>query len=172
MLSRFAKLSLAATSVAPIFLTLWFVDFSRQWNWRDGLIYLIATFLLTFICWGLLHLAAAQSEKLPLEIKSVKTADNELVGFILVYLLPLINETSTKINPKVLAFVMVLLFIVVYTSNSYHFNPLIGFLGYHFYDVTLSGEISYVLISRKNIRDSRKIQRVIHLSEYMIMEVE
>lgn len=170
MLSKTAKLFLVATSLAPIFLTLWFIDFSKRWDWSDGLTYLIAALLLTIICWVLLLLAKTRLEKLPLEINSVRTADKEIVGFILVYLLPLINETSVKVNPKVLGFVMALFFIVVLTSHSYHFNPLIGFLGYHFYEVTLSGEISYVLISKQNIRNCKNIKKVVHISEYMILE--
>ena len=170
MLSKLAKSSLVATSLAPIFLTLWFVDFSKRWEWSEGIVYMIAALLLTCICWVLLSLSKTRLEKLPLEIKSVKTVDKEIVGFIIIYLLPLINESSTKVNPKVLAFVMALFFIVVLTSHSYHFNPLIGFLGYHFYEVTLTGEVSYVLISRKNIRNCKNIKQVVQISEYMILE--
>ena len=170
MLNRFAKLSLVATSLAPIFLTLWFIDFSKRWVWSDGLIFLAAALFLTFICWGLLSLSKAKLEKLPLEITSVKTADREIVGFILVYLLPLINESSLKINSTVLAFVTGLFFIVVLTSHSYHFNPLVGSLGYHFYEVTIAGGVSYVLMSKKSIRNCKNIKKVVHISEYMILE--
>lgn len=170
MLSKFAKLSLVATSLAPIFFTLWFVDFSKSWKWSDGLGYLMAAILLAVVCWILLLLSKTRLEILPLEINSVKTADSEMIGFILAYLLPLIKETSLQLNPYLFAFIMVLLFIIVFTSNSYHFNPLIGFFGYHFYEVTISGGISYVLISRKNIRNCRNIKKVVQISEYMILE--
>jgi threonine/homoserine/homoserine lactone efflux protein len=170
MLSKFAKLSLVATSLAPIFLTLWFVDFSRRWAWSDGLIYLASALVLTLICGILLSLSKSRLEKLPVEITSVRTAEKEMVGFVLVYLLPLINESSLKINPKVLVFVVGLFFVVILTSYSYHFNPLVGFLGYHFYEATVSREVSYVLISRKNIRHCKNIKKVVHISEYMIME--
>jgi MFS family permease len=170
MLSKFAKLSLVATSLAPIFLTLWFVDFNKSWNWSDGLGYLITAILLALACWILLLLSKNRLEILPLDINSVRTADNEMIGFILAYLLPLIKETPIQVNPYLFAFIMVLLFIVVFTSNSYHFNPLIGFFGYHFYEVTISGGISYVLISRKNIRNCKSIKKVVQISEYMILE--
>jgi MFS family permease len=170
MLSKFAKLSLVATSLAPIFLTLWFVDFNKSWDWSDGLGYLITAILLALACWILLLLSKTRLEILPLDINSVRTADNEMVGFILAYLLPLIKETPIQVNPYLFAFIMVLLFIVVFTSNSYHFNPLIGFFGYHFYEVTISGGISYVLISRKNIRNCKSIKKVVQISEYMILE--
>ena len=169
MLSKLAKFSLVATSIAPIFLTLWFVNFSKNWNWKEGLGYLLLALLLTLLCWILLYLSGKRLEKLKLEITSVKTADNEMIGFILAYLLPLMNQSSLEIESRVM-FVVALLFLVVITSNSYHFNPLIGFLGYHFYEVTITGGISYVLISKKSIRNYKSIKNVVHISEYMIME--
>jgi hypothetical protein len=104
------------------------------------------------------------------EISSVKTADREIGGFILVYLLPLINESTLKIDCTILIFVMCLFFIVVLKSNAYHFNPLLGFLGYHFYEITVVGEVSYVLISKKTVRNCKNIKEVVHISEYMILE--
>jgi hypothetical protein len=170
MLSKFAKLSLVATSLAPIFLTLWFVDFNKNWDWSDGLVYLIAAIFLSIICWVLLGLSKRRLEILPIDINSVRTADNEMIGFIIAYLLPLIKETPLHVNPYLFVFVMLLLFIVVLTSNSYHFNPLIGFFGYHFYEVGISGGISYVLISKKSIRNCKNIKKVVQISEYMILE--
>lgn len=169
MLSKLAKISLVSTSIAPIFLTLWFVNFSKNWNWKEGFGYLLLAILLTLLCWILLYLSGKKLEKLKLEITSVKTTDNEMIGFILAYLLPLMDKSSVEIESRVM-FVVALLFLVVITSNSYHFNPLIGFLGYHFYEVTITGGISYVLISKKSIRNYKSIKNVVHISEYMIME--
>ena len=169
MLSKLAKISLVSTSIAPIFLTLWFVNFRKNWNWKEGVGYLLLALLLTLLCWILLYLSSIRLEKLKLEITSVKTADNEMIGFILAYLLPLMNKSSVEIESGVM-FVVALLFLVIITSNSYHFNPLIGFLGYHFYEVTITGGISYVLISKKSIRNYKSIKNVVHISEYMIME--
>lgn len=169
MLSKLAKISLVSTSIAPIFLTLWFVNFSKNWNWKEGFGYLLLAILLTLLCWILLYLSGKRLEKLKLEITSVKTTDNEMIGFILAYLLPLMDKSSVEIESRVM-FVVALLFLVVITSNSYHFNPLIGFLGYHFYEVTITGGISYVLISKKSIRNYKSIKNVVHISEYMIME--
>lgn len=36
MLNKAAKLTLVATSLAPICVTLWFVEFSKAWDWRAG----------------------------------------------------------------------------------------------------------------------------------------
>jgi len=170
MLSKFVKVLLVATSLAPIFLTLWFIEFSKDWNLLDGLIYLFITTILIVICILILNFSKSNLEKIPVKITSVKTADKEVVGFIIVYLLPLINESSLNVNPNVLIFIAVLFFIIVFTSNSYHFNPLLGFFGYHFYEISIEGGITFVLLSRKDVVNCKNIKAVVQISEYMVLE--
>lgn len=164
MLNKAAKLALVATSLAPIFLTLWFVELSSAWetalpwsqnlvsHWKAGSAYLLAALVLSGLCFGLVWLSASRHglERLPVKIKAVKTVDKEIVGFLLVYLLPLINQSQSNISLPVLVFVAVIFFFIVYNSHAYHFNPLLGFFGYHFFEVTIEGDITYVLITRQN----------------------
>lgn len=119
MLNRLAKLALVSTALAPICLTLWFVEISRAWqrdvpwsenladHWLVGSGYLLAALVLSGLCFGLVWLAASRYglERLPVKIKSVKTVDKEIVGFLLVYLLPLINQSQSTISVPVLVFV-------------------------------------------------------------------
>lgn len=170
MLNKITKLFLVTTSIAPIFLTLWFIEFSKNWKWNEGLYYLFITLGLTILCYCLIKLSEQRLEKIPVKITSMKTADKEVVGFILVYLLPLINPSALNVNSLVLFFVAILVFAIVFTTNSYHFNPLIGFIGYHFYEVTIEGEITFVLITKKNITNCKNVKTVVQVSEYMMLE--
>jgi len=56
------------------------------------------------------------------------------------------------------------------TSNIYHFNPLMNFFGIHFYEVKIAGGINYILLSKKNISNSKSIKYAYQLTEYMILE--
>jgi hypothetical protein len=186
MLNKAAKLTLVATSLAPICLTLWFVEFSKAWdnkltifqnmvaNWQVGWGYLVATVLMSLLCFLLVWLSGRNLEKLPVKIKAVKTVDKEIVGFLLVYLLPLmntsVNQTNNPISLSVLVFIAVIFFFIIQNSHAYHFNPLLGFFGYHFYEVTIEGDITYVLITRQHIADCKSISQVVQLTEYMILE--
>jgi len=182
MLNKAAKLTLVATSLAPICLTLWFVEFSKAWdskltigqniaaNWQIGWGYLAATVLMSLLCFLLVCLSGRNLEKLPVKIKAVKTVDKEIVGFLLVYLLPLMNQTNNTISLPVLVFIAVIFFFIIQNSHAYHFNPLLGFFRYHFYEVTIEGDITYVLITRQNIADCKSISQVVQLTEYMILE--
>lgn len=182
MLNKAAKLTLVATSLAPICLTLWFIEFSQAWeaklsfwqnvttHWQAGWFYLFATAVMSLLCFLLVWLSSQKLEKLPVKIKAVNTVDQEIVGFLLVYLLPLINQTTHTISLSVLIFIAVIFFFIVQNSHAYHFNPLLGVFGYHFYEVTIEGDITYVLITRQNIADCKSISHVVQLTEYMILE--
>jgi len=184
MLNKAAKLALVATSLAPIFLTLWFVELSGVWeaalpwshnltnHWQTGSVYLLTALILSGLCFALVWLSASRHglERLPVRIKAVKTVDKEIVGFLLVYLLPLINQSQSTISVPVLVFIAVIFFFIVYNSHAYHFNPLLGFFGYHFYEVTIEGDITYVLITRQNITDCKNVAQVVQLTEYMILD--
>lgn len=183
MLNKVAKLAMVATSLAPICLTLWFVEISNSWdskqeigkniaaNWQVGGLFLIAAVLMSLLCFGLIWLSGRNLEKLPVKIKAVKTVDKEIVGFLLVYLLPLMNQGGSTISVSVLAFIAVIFFFIVYNSHAYHFNPMLGFFGYHFYEVSIESDITYVLITRQNITDCKSITQVVQLTEYMIQDV-
>jgi len=184
MLNKAAKLALVATSLAPIFLTLWFVKLCSVWDatlpwlhnaanhWQAGSGYLLAALILSGLCFALVWLSASRHglEPLPVKIKAVKTVDKEIVGFLLVYLLPLINQSQSTISVPVLVFIAVIFFFIVYNSHAYHFNPLLGFFGYHFYEVTIEGDITYVLITHQNITDCKNVSQVVQLTEYMILD--
>jgi hypothetical protein len=131
----------------------------------------MAAILMSLLCLGLVWLSGRNLEKLPVKIKTVKTVDKEIVGFLLVYLLPLMNQGSSTISLPVLGFIAVIFFFIVYNSHAYHFNPMFGFFGYHFYEVSIEGDITYVLITRQNITDCKSITQVVQLTEYMIQDV-
>ena len=181
-MNKLFKTLLVATSVAPILLTYWFVNHVNSYenasslstylieSWFLGWQFLVVTFALLLIFYLIIYLSKKKLQGLPIEIEEIKTADNESIAFILVYLLPLATGVTDSFKAPILMFVGVLFFFIVMTSNSYHFNPLINFIGYHFYEVKVKGGITYVLLSRKDITTSRTIKSVHRITEYMILE--
>lgn len=115
--------------------------------------------------------ATRQLEVVDCRLSSIKTADTQIVGYVLSYLVPLANISSAKLDPLVLGFVALFFLFIVGTSHSYHFNPLMSLLGYHFYEITDSG-VSYVLITRRGLRSTKKTAHVVQLSEYILLDVD
>ena len=173
---------MVATSIAPVLFTYWFIEQVNHWNesiseienikcnWIYGLGYLISTLLLVLIFILIVKLAKSRLEVLKISIEEIKTADNETVSFIIVYLLPLANGVTDNFSIPILIFVAVFFFFIVLSTNSYHFNPLINLVGYHFYEAKVKGGITYILLSKKNVSTSKSIKEVYHLTEYMILE--
>lgn len=182
MLNKLTKILLVATSLAPILLTYWFISQVNSYNealpfldnlkcnWNIGIGLLIATIGLTFLCGLIISQAKKHLEIIPIEIAEIKTSDNEALGFVLVYLLPLAGQVTNSFNLPVLIFIGVLFFFIVATSNAYHFNPLLSILGYHFYEVQLKSGVTYIMVSKRDLRKSKKIEKIGLLTEYMIID--
>jgi hypothetical protein len=167
MLRFFPKLFLVATAFAPVMVTFsavfWFEDK------RDlAAILLGAAALAVIVCVTIIKLSASQLASNPVTIKSIKPADKEIVGFVLAYLLPLARGSQFDGVPMFI--VLGVFFLVVMTSNAYHTNPLLGLIGYHFYEATIE-DVGYTLLSRRNLHNTKAIKAVVSLTDYMLLDV-
>lgn len=179
MLRFLPKFLLVATAFAPVMLTsayvTWWKAKGDKLTWSEALKVawpsmwpLIAGALVALIvCVIVMHCASRSLSRNPVVIKSIKPADKELIGFVLAYLLPLARGTPFEGYPLVV--VLVVFFVVVMTSNAYHTNPLLGMLGWHFYEVVID-EVSYTMVSRRNIHNVRAIKEVVSLTDYMLLD--
>ena len=179
MLRFLPKFLLVATAFAPVMLTSAFVswwkakDDKRCWYqalevaWPTIWPLILGAGLCVVICLMVMNQSVTQLARNTVVIKSIKPADKELIGFVLAYLLPLARGTPFEGYP--LFVVLVVFFFVVMTSNAYHTNPLLGILGWHFYEVVIE-EVSYILVSRRNIHNVRAIKEVVSLTDYMLLD--
>ncbi len=170
MLSRFAKLLLVGTSFAPVLVVISWINAVEGRQVR-AISYLVAAILIVIVCILIIKEATRRLEVIPFTPKAAKTADTAILGFVLAYLLPLVNSSGAVIKPEIFWFVLGLLGIVVWTTHSYHVNPLLGLLGYHFYEVTNEGDISFIMITRKSVRHAGQVERVIQLTDYMVLDI-
>jgi len=167
MLRFLPKLLLVSTAFAPVMVTFAVVFwFEGDRDFALGLMGGAA--LAVLACVSVIKLAASQLAKNPVAIKTIKPADKEIVGFVLAYLLPLARGSQFDGVPMFV--VLGVFFLVVMTSNAYHTNPLLGLIGYHFYDVTIE-DVGYTLLSRRNLHNTRAIKTVVSLTDYMLLDV-
>ncbi len=167
MLRFLPKLLLVATAFAPVMLTFAVVFwFDGERKFAVGL--LGGAALAIIACVTVINLAATQLSKNPVAIKTIKPADKEIVGFVLAYLLPLARGSQFDGVPMFV--VLGVFFLVVMTSNAYHTNPLLGLIGYHFYEITIE-DVGYTLLSRRNLHNTKTIKTVVSLTDYMLLDV-
>jgi hypothetical protein len=93
------------------------------------------------------------------------------VGFMLLYLLPLFTDKVNTLNwslwiPTILVFA-----VITATGYSYHFNPLLGMMGWHFYKVSSTEGVTYVLLTKRQLRSAAEPLSVGQLTEYVLLDL-
>jgi hypothetical protein len=171
MLSFWARSLLTATSLAPMLLTYALVYYPVNKGYALGMTLLAA--VLVVACKVILSLAKKLIQEQKIRIKSVKIADQAVLTFVLAYLWPLVFARITTVRLGVLIFVFLLLVVVVYHSKAYSFNPLLQLVfGYHFYEVVTMGDFTYVVVSKREMINTRTPIRGLQLSPYMVLDAE
>jgi hypothetical protein len=163
MLNTFAKFLLMATSLSPILGAVAVNHLARHENWSRWGGWLAAAVLLVFLCWSLLSYAAKSAQRHLFHIKEFERNDTEVLAFLLAYLLPFVSSRDIAFKGEWLtgAYVLGVIFLVFAHAGAFHFNPVMGLLGYHFYSVKNGDGVSHLLISKPELRrPGRDIQTV------------
>ncbi len=158
MLNRFAKFLLVLSSLSPMLGAVAINQLALGKPWSGWLPWVVIAVLLVLICWGLLYYAAGNAQAHKLRIEQFEDNDKEVLAFLLAYLLPLVSvkDTVAEIHWLTGAYVLVIILLVFTHARAFHFNPVMGLLGYHFYSLKNSDGSSLLLISRSELKRSGK----------------
>lgn len=171
MLSGLARVLLTSTALAPVLITYAWVAYTDEHviaAW--GLVGLCL--VLIVICLSLIRYAKRHLERLPFQATTVEAADRENIAFLVLYMLPLFTDDFATLNWEVWVPALAIFGVVVATGYSYHFNPLLGLLGWHFYKISTKEGVTYVLITKKHLRNATERISVGQLTEYIIIDLE
>lgn len=171
MLSRFARILLACTATAPILLTYSFMIWLEKKSALEIISPLVIAILLVVICICILKFASINIQTTPIKVVGISSADREVLNFVIAYLLPLVTTSLDEINYSLFTFVFVFMTFIILITNTYSTNPLLSIAGYHFYQVTTIGQISYLLITKKVLINVDQVTQVVKLTEYIALEV-
>ena len=169
MLNWFAKLLLTATAIAPVGFSYAWVAYTSSCP-NIALLTVAASLALVLICIWMLRYARNNLESSNFQISTIEAADRENMIFLLLYLLPLFTASFTSLNWQVWLPMLVIFAVMVSTGYSYHFNPLLGLMGWHFYKVSTPEGVTYVLITKKELRRAQDGLNVVQLTEYIVLD--
>ena len=110
-------------------------------------------------------------ERFSFQVASAETADRESLGFIFLYILPLIRSSIVEINLLILAIILIIFVILTATGYDYHFNPIMRLMGWHFYKVNTKEGVTYTFITKEQLRNTVRDFRAIQLTEYVILDI-
>ncbi|MEX2635545.1 hypothetical protein [Alteromonas macleodii] len=171
MLSTFAKILLTSTAIAPVGFTYAWVAWFAGNKVFAGLA-VSASLSLILICIWMLRYAKKNLERFNFSVATVEAADRENMGFLLLYLLPLFTSSFTSLNWTIWVPTLLIFAVITSTGYSYHFNPLLGIMKWHFYKVGTPEGVTYVLITKKELRHASQPLIVSQLTEYIVIDVE
>ena len=174
MLNRRAKFLLVSTSLSPVLGAVAVNQFARHEPLVRWAPWLLVALLLVFICWGMLRYAAKNAQKHPFHIKEFERNDREVLAFLLAYLLPFVSSENMAFTGEWLtgAYILGIIFLVIAHADAFHFNPVMGLLGYHFYSVKNDDGVSNLLISRKTLRRPGKDVGTVRLADTIYLALE
>ena len=172
MMNWFAKLLLTSTAIAPVLLTYAWVGYFSSGNWLQACLLVSVCFILIVLCIGLMKQAKKYFEKVDFKITNIEVVDHENMAFLLLYLLPLFRTQFEIQDWKIWAPAIVIFGLAAATGYNYHFNPLLGFMKWHFYKVCTNEGVTYVLITKRQLRKVDETFKVVELTEYVVLDVE
>lgn len=154
MLNTFAKFLLVSTSLSPLLGAVAVNQFARGEPPAMWGAWLVAALLLVFLCWALLRYVAKNAQQHAFHIKEFERDDKEVLAFLIAYLLPFLSTDKMGFAGDWLtgAYVLGIIFLVIAHAGAFHFNPVMGLLGYHFYAVKNAVGVSHLLISKAELR--------------------
>jgi hypothetical protein len=172
MLNRFAKLLLVSTSLAPVLGAVAVNKFARGEPWTAWIGWLGAGIGCVSICVLMLKLVTRQGERLTKQLSEVESTDKEMLAFLLTYLLPFIASDKLGFSGEWMtgAYILLIVFLAVAHGNAYHFNPVMGLFGYHFYSIKTAGGMPFLLITKRTLRRPDELVTVIQITDSIYME--
>lgn len=144
-LSRIAQAFLAATALAPVLLVWAAASYDSSPAYAVAAI--VVALLLVGVCVGLLALAKRELQSDPLVIARAVRMDKDALGFLIAYALPLVVSDSATQLPALAVFIVIVGLLLI-QLQILHVNPLLGMLGFHFYEVELRNSDTALVITR------------------------
>lgn len=149
-----AKFLLVSTSLAPILGAVAVNQLALGRPWYCWAFWLVAAVCLAAACWGLLRHIGRSIQQDTFTIKEFERNDKEVLAFLLAYLLPFLSSKDMAFTGEWItgAYIIAIIAWVIAHAGAFHFNPVMGLLGYHFYAVKDGHGVSYLLISKKQLK--------------------
>ena len=146
-------------------------QFAHHKHWTRWGAWLAAALILVLLCWALLQYAAKNAQRHLFHIKEFERNDQEVLAFLLAYLLPFVASENMAFTGDWLtgAYILGIIFLVIAHAGAFHFNPVMGLLGYHFYSVKNGDGVSHLLISKQELHRPGKDLRTVRLAYHIYL---
>jgi len=111
-------------------------------------------------------------KKLPvtkLEISEITPSDSKLLGYIITYFIPILDDKI--LSTPLLIVIFCLLFLVIIFSYANWYNPLHFLFRYHYYDIKDTNVINKTIISKQKLNSTKVTLQVRELGPYQFIQL-
>lgn len=166
-----ARLLLTATALAPVGFTYAWVAFIQD-EPRTALILASISIGLFVVCVLVIDAAKRSLSSTNFRAQSIEAADHENTAFLLLYVMPLFTSNFSSLSWEFWVPTVIIFIFITATGYNYHFNPMLGILGWHFYKVQSTEGVTFILITKRQIRSNTQPIRVGQFTEYILIDLE
>ena len=161
---RLWKVALAATSFAPT-LVVYAAVLVMERQYALAAVLVAVALGLWAVCDLRLRVLASRASKTKVNSTSADVVDDDVFGFLLIYLLPLIiHSLGGEFDWFALVVTGAAMVFVTMTGQAYRFQPLLILSGWHFYKLSFEDYEACVLISRQRILNPKARLRLDRLT--------
>jgi len=170
ILNAFARLLLTSTALAPVGITYAWVAYIQEML-ETALIILGVSLALLILCLIVLSSARRNLASSRFKPSEIEAADHENTAFLLLYVMPLFTSQFNTLDWQFWIPTVVIFGVITATGYTYHFNPMLSLLRWHFYKVKSAEGVTFVLITKKHLRTAATELNVGQLTEYILLDL-
>ncbi|MFZ5354559.1 MAG: hypothetical protein ACOZCL_17785 [Bacillota bacterium] len=172
MINKLQKGLWILTGTAPILMAFSIVWYINKGTYMTSIIAAAAAVLLLLSACILFSVIKIKLPHLEFNADSVTQSDGVIIGYIASYLMPFASVAFDDYNPYIFLAAALVIFLMKIRGNSPAANPLLFFVGYHYYEAGIENGIgNYLVISKKTIRNKNQIKNVIRITEYLLLDI-
>ena len=147
-----------------------FITFISSWKDlfnRINLIFLFPIFLL--LCYVIIKIAFKKLAVRKIEVDSIDSVDVNLIPFLISYFLPCVEFYKRGLMFTIFWFSILLIIIFFINKQTHFYNPLLKIFGYRYYKINTKAKVSYTIISKKKLKNTKNITKYSQLTDYVIL---
>lgn len=169
MFNWFTKSILTLTALAPVAIVYGYVTYVEGYHLVSLVLYISCMTLWLCLVY-ILNFSKKHLEKFDLQITSVEPVGQENTSYLLLYLSPLFFNKLETMNLHVVMPAVFIYALITSSSYSYHYNPFISIMRWHFYKVGTPEGVTYLLLTKNKISNVDRIKKVGQLTEYTLID--
>lgn len=171
MLSCVGKCLLGVTTLALLGFVYTYLYY-RNGCTDIAIILVTVSILLVFLCLWFIKYIKENIQESDMVIASIEAGDRENIAFVLLYLMPVFTAEISSINLDAIIATAILLLIFFSAGYYYQFNPVLSLFRWHFYKISTPEGVTYLLITKKQLRRNNITLKVHRFAEYIVVDGE